>query len=283
MRILVLVNPSSHGGRAMKKWCGYAPLLPECECVVLRNIGEAGKLARTASGFDAVAAVGGDGTVNAVADGVMKNPEKSLKFGVLYAGTSPDFCRFHGIPTNRSAVEVLKRGTVRKVPVLKADGNHFFCSCNLGMGAAAAALANRLRPVLGDRLGTFCAVVRCILNSKPQTFFLNGEKLEHCNHLLITRMPYVAGGLKLNLPGLRGREYVVWYVRNLTFAGWIRLISSLYRGKPCGEFRIVSGTTRISSDSPSEVEYDGDPHGTLPVEISVSDTELNLICEGVMK
>ena len=98
MKYLVLVNPSSHGGRARETWHSYAAMLHDYQVYLLENIRQAQTLAAEASGYEAVVACGGDGTVNAVADGVLRNPDPNLKFGVLYAGTSPDFCRFHGIP-----------------------------------------------------------------------------------------------------------------------------------------------------------------------------------------
>ena len=99
-RFLVLVNPLSHGGRSGRILSRLRALLPEGEFVVLKNIKEASRLAREAKGYEAVVACGGDGTINAVVGGVMENSDTSLKFGVIYAGTSPDFCRVHGIPTD---------------------------------------------------------------------------------------------------------------------------------------------------------------------------------------
>ncbi len=285
MRILVLINPSSHGGRALKKWEAFRRHLPGCEAVVLKNIEEATERAAATSGFDIVAACGGDGTVNAVAGGVLRNPDPALKMGVLYAGTSPDFCRFHHIPTDPlSAAELLKSGRSKPVRLLEIRHNgktsYFGCSCNLGMGADVAELANRVRPWLGDHFGTFCALVRNLLKSKRYHYIINGEKLDGCNHLLVTRMPYIAGGLKLALPELAEDEYAIWFLRNLSFSGWLGLLPDFYRGTPAGTLRIVSGTTRIVSPEPVKVEYDGDFHGHLPVEIRVAEHTLQLIAGG---
>lgn len=280
MKYLVLINPSSHGGRALKIWREYASQLNDCETVVLEDIGQARTLAAEASGYDAVVACGGDGTVNAVGDGVLNNPDPGVKFGVLYAGTSPDFCRFHGIPfAGPEAVGVLKRGFVRKIPALCANGHAFFCSCNLGMGAAVARDANAWRPVLGDGFGTFCAAVRNILRFGPQDYSLNGEKLTGCRHLLVTRMPYIAGGLRLALPELRNDEYAVWFLRNVRGRDWPGLLRKLYRGDSCGGIRILRGPLRI--EGPGDFEYDGDPHGVLPLEISFSGRTLPLITKEI--
>ena len=126
-RFLVLANPSSHGGRSGRILSLLRVLLAEGEFVVLKNIEEASRLAREATGYEAVVACGGDGTVNAVARGVLANRDNALKFGVLYTGTSPDFCREHGIPTDaEEAVAVLRAGVVRENPVLTANGDSFF-------------------------------------------------------------------------------------------------------------------------------------------------------------
>ena len=276
MKYLVLINPSSHSGRALKIWRGYAALLTNHDAVMLENIEQARTLAAEASGYDAVVACGGDGTVNAVGAGVLNNPDPKLKFGVLYAGTSPDFCRFHGIPfAGPDAVEALKGGFVRNIPVLCANGHAFFCSCNLGMGAAVAHDANAWRPFLGDGPGTFCAAVRNILRARRRDYTLNGEPLTECSHLLITRMPYIAGGLRLALPKLNDDEYAVWFLRNVRWRDWPGILRRLYRGNPCGEFRILRGKTIITG--PGKIEYDGDPHGEMPLEISFSARKLHLI------
>ena len=276
MKYLVLVNPSSNGGRARETWHSYAAMLHDYQVYLLENIRQAQTLAAEASGYDAVVACGGDGTVNAVADGVLRNPDPNLKFGVLYAGTSPDFCRFHGIPfSGVEAVEVLTRGFVRDIPVLCANGHAFFCSCNLGIGAAVAHDANAWRSFLGDGLGTFCAAVRNILRARCLDFTLNGEPLPECSHLLITRMPYIAGGLRLALPELRDGEYAVWSLRNVRVTEWPGILRKLYRGESCGEFRIFHEAIRITGEG--HIEFDGDPHGKLPLEISFSARKLHLI------
>ena len=123
-RFLVLVNPLSHGGRCGRRLAKLQALLTEGEFVVTDDISEARRRAREASGYETIVACGGDGTVNAVAAGVLENPDPALKFGVLYQGTSPDFCREHGIPTiAEAAVDVLRKGEVREIPVLAANGS----------------------------------------------------------------------------------------------------------------------------------------------------------------
>ena len=277
-RFLVLVNPLSHGGRSVLILSRLRELLPEGEFVVLKNIEEASRLAREAKGYEAVVACGGDGTINAVAGGVLENSDTSLKFGVIYAGTSPDFCREHGIPTEAEpAIAVLHEGVVREIPVLTANGEPFFCSMNLGMGAAVAASANRLRPKFGDFLGTFWAVLREVVRGRRYDIKVNEDEIRGVAHALITRMSRIAGGLKIALPPLDDNEYALWFVKDGSRFGCLRIVWNLYRGKPCGEIRVLRGKTAISSNVSVALEYDGDPHGSLPVMMSFAPRRLCLL------
>ena len=283
-RFLVLANPSSHGGRSGRILSLLRELLSEGEFVVLMNIEEASRLAREATGYEAVVACGGDGTVNAVARGVLANRDNALKFGVLYTGTSPDFCREHGIPTDaEEAVAVLRAGVVREIPVLTANGDPFFCSMNLGMGAMVAATANRLRPLLGDALGTLWPVLREVLHGRRYDVQVNGEKVCSVAHALVTRMPRIAGGLKVALPPLADDEYALWFARDVSRFGCLRIVWNLYRGNPCGELRVLRGKTTFASVNHVALEYDGDPHGALPVAVGFAPRRLRLLvpkCKG---
>lgn len=277
-RFLVLVNPLSHGGRSVRILPRLRTLLPEGDFVALKNIEDASRLAREAKGYEAVVACGGDGTINAVAGGVLENSDTSLKFGVIYAGTSPDFCRAHGIPTDaEQAIAVLRNGEVRKIPVLTANGEPFFCSMNLGMGAAVAESANWLRPKLGDFIGTLWAVLREVVRGRRYDIKVNGEGICNVAHALITRMSRIAGGLKIALPPLADDEYALWFARDVSRFGCLRIVWNLYRGKPSGEIRVLRGKTSISSNLSVALEYDGDPHGSLPVMMSFAPRRLCLL------
>ena len=277
-RFLVLANPSSHGGRSGRILSLLRELLSEGEFVELKNIEEASRLAREATGYEAVVACGGDGTVNAVARGVLANRDNALKFGVLYTGTSPDFCREHGIPTDaEEAVAVLRAGEVREIPVLTANGDSFFCSMNLGMGAMVAATANRLRPLLGDALGTLWPVLREVLHGRRYDVQVNGEKICNVAHAFVTRMPRIAGGLKVALPPLADDEYALWFASDVSRFGCLRIVWNLYRGNPCGELRVLRGKTTFASVNHVALEYDGDPHGALPVAVGFALRRLRLL------
>ena len=248
MKILMLINPASRGGRGIRRLPEFRRELDrqliDREEVLLSSMEEAFEktAALDSSRYDAAVAVGGDGTIGAVGSGVLAHPDPELKFGVLYTGTSPDFCKFHQIPLRpEKAVRTLACGSTRKIPVLTANGKPFFCSCNPGFGAEVAEKANRLRPHLGDFAGTLAALVSEILKNRRYTFKINGQTIDDCNHLLVSRMPFIASGLKLKIPPLKEDEYLLWYLRGISPLKWLQIIPRLYRQRPCGAWQICSG------------------------------------------
>jgi diacylglycerol kinase family enzyme len=299
MKCLLIMNPGSRSGRSQKLWrfweAGLAAAGVECERVVTEKPGHAIEIARTATGIDAVVAVGGDGTINEVLDGIMQNPNRTLAMGVLYSGTSPDFCRFHRIPTEPGqALAALLRHQPRPVDVVRIDYHdasgqpltaHLGCGCNIGLGAEIAAVANRIRRHLGDMPGTGIATLRAILRCQRRQLRceIDGEsvQLDEVNNLSILKNPFIASGLKLKLD-LRpddGRMFAVGLKRKSRL-GLLGTLPSFYTGNAVASGDLwIRQCTRItiSAGQHQEIEFDGDPRGFLPATLCLMPQALNLI------
>ena len=130
-------------------------------------VGHAARLARAATldGVGVVVAVGGDGTVHEVANGVLsvKDGRELPALGVVPVGTGNDYARMLGVPGRdpEGAARVLLEGEARAVDVGRLEGGdrgpEYFLN-NVGfafMGAANAAheetraLPGRLSYVIG--------------------------------------------------------------------------------------------------------------------------------------
>lgn len=98
-----------------------------------------------AEGFRAVVAVGGDGTVNAVVNGVLRAGGQAA-VGIVPAGTANEFVR--GLPLPRSvqrATLALLNGEPVEFDVAEANGRYFVNVFGIGFDARVAAGASRLR------------------------------------------------------------------------------------------------------------------------------------------
>jgi len=299
MRFHLILNPSSRSGRGQRLWDYWFRGLKKAGVVFssyeTQGTGDACREVRKIVGSCVVVAVGGDGTINEVLDGVLQSGNRALSMGVLYAGTSPDFCRFHGIPTDtKKALEKLIQAAVTPVDVCRIhfrneDGEervgHFACSFNVGMGAGIARMANSIRRYLGDVGGTGTAVVKNLLCHKKIAMKVTVDGVDHVlrdvNNLTVAKNPYIASGLKLNLP-LTPTDGTAWVfaVYGKSPLGMLRLLPRYYTGSVTsteGVFLKKGKQMNIVSDRTHEIEFDGDPRGRLPVTIDVLPKSLNLL------
>ena len=102
----LIVNPTAANGAVGKNWLRIRDFLQaegaEFDAVLTEEPGHATQLARQAldDGFRTIVAVGGDGTVNEVINGLVDeggvDPEVVL--GIIPWGTGADFARMVGIP-----------------------------------------------------------------------------------------------------------------------------------------------------------------------------------------
>ncbi len=89
-----------------------------------------------AKGFDAVIAVGGDGTVNEVAR-VLVGTDTAL--GVLPCGSGNGFSRHLGVPMNiKKAIEFINSSEPTPIDYGKINGIPFFCTCGMGFDATVS-------------------------------------------------------------------------------------------------------------------------------------------------
>ena len=160
MNTTVIFNPASGRGRAKK-------ILPRLEQLLnASNLDfnllhsekpwHAAKLSEAAArkGVDAVVAVGGDGTINEVVNGLMRarlDGFTKTALGVLSIGTGNDFAFSLGLPLKlEKAVDAITRNNRRLVDIglLKGcgfpDGRYFSNCVGIGFDAAGGVLAERI-------------------------------------------------------------------------------------------------------------------------------------------
>ena len=86
-----------------------------------------------AQGFDVVAAVGGDGTVNEVAKALIHT---NTAFAIIPFGSGNGLARHLGIPLKtEEAIKLLADYKVAEIDYATANGIPFFCTCGAGFDA----------------------------------------------------------------------------------------------------------------------------------------------------
>src|SRR4051812_33692979 len=114
--------------------------------------GDATLFAREAvrDGASTVIAVGGDGTVNEVVNGLVGS---GVPLGVIPIGTANDFARQAGIPDDPNhAMDVILRQPPRAMDVGEVNGRAFL---NVSTGGVGAETTAETSPASKERLGSF--------------------------------------------------------------------------------------------------------------------------------
>src|SRR6187551_3377798 len=117
---LVIVNPKSAAGATSAKWAEMASDLRThfgpFNVAFTRGPGKGVELAQAAAiaGRKFIIACGGDGTINEVANGIIRSGADA-ELGVLPSGTGGDFRRTLGIPSDIPEAAVSLRDGVTKV------------------------------------------------------------------------------------------------------------------------------------------------------------------------
>lgn len=107
----------------------------EAELYSTTSVGDACRAAREYVGkkFDIVVAIGGDGTVNEVAEGLVNS---NVKLGIIPVGSGNGLARHLSIPMSyQRAVDAIFEGNTQFIDAGMINGKVFFCTAGVGFDA----------------------------------------------------------------------------------------------------------------------------------------------------
>jgi YegS/Rv2252/BmrU family lipid kinase len=301
-RTLVIVNPASASGATGRRWDKVARLLEgalgEFEHVVTTSPDEATRLTRAAlrNGVEMIVAVGGDGTLNEVANGFFDNgaaiaPDAVL--GVVALGTGSDVGRTLGQKSLESACAALAGRTTRTIDVGLArftghDGKPalriFINVLSFGVSGLVARLVNGRLKAIAGHLAFMLATVRALLAYRDQSVTLEFDT-EPPRSLAITNCAFCNGrffgaGMQV-APAARiddGQlDVTVW--SGFGVLAFISKYRKLFDGthvREQGTQTLQARAARASSPAVVLLELDGESVGTLPVQIQILPATLRL-------
>ena len=144
--------------------------------VVTEYAGHATQLAQqfALEGYYAVIAVGGDGTVNEVANGLVGT---NTALGIVPNGSGNGFARHLDISTRMNrAIEMLNSSEVINVDYGMVNDKKFFSTCGVGFDALVAVQFNEGK---SRGLKTYVQnTLQSLFNYKPETYHILGEGID---------------------------------------------------------------------------------------------------------
>jgi diacylglycerol kinase (ATP) len=155
LKTWVVLNPKAKAGRAEKIESELKRKFPESVVRFARTFypGHATSIARraVAEKAETIVAVGGDGTVREVLNGVFGS---RVSIGVVPAGTANDLAVYYRLPGDIDrAGDVILRHRTRPADVIEVNGECYLTAGGVGLPSEVASIANRIKS--RGRLGRF--------------------------------------------------------------------------------------------------------------------------------
>jgi YegS/Rv2252/BmrU family lipid kinase len=283
---VLVLNPISGdgaGGRLMprlEEQLGWR----DAEIRVSTHRGHAEELAADAirSGAQRVVAVGGDGTMQEVVNGIIGAGGGTL--GVVPVGRGNDLARSLGIPIDPlPALDIALGPTTRPMDVGRAirDGNlrHFVAAGGVGFDAQVSWTMSNPRPWWKNgRAGYFAGTndeLRRLHNQRLRITFDMASGQEVVDHVSLmvafANGPYYGGGMKICPDAsIADGQLDICVVGDLSRFEALRELPGLYEAKHVNNPKVRFYRTRwilIEGDEPTRVHLDGEPWGTLPIRV----------------
>jgi diacylglycerol kinase (ATP) len=287
----LVVNPASGRGKAARVAPAVQARLRTLGCaseiLESRSSDHASELAAAAaSRHEIVAAVGGDGMVAFVAQGILGT---SSALGIIPAGTGNDFAANLGYPRRRplDAVAVLAGGIRRRVDVGRIEGGRaFLCVAGAGFDSEVNRAANRIRGLRGPAV-YLVAVLRTLRSFTPARFdlILDGEREEPKGMFVaVGNAASYGGGMRIT-PSARLDDGLldVCIVGEMNRGSLLGQLPRLYSGRHIRHPAVRTVRARrisIDADRRFFLYADGEEVGPLPVTLSVEPGALEVIVPG---
>ena len=299
-RILLIANPASGQHRGERRLAQASERLASLGHAVTATLtesaGHATRLAKSnAPDFEIIAALGGDGTVNEVANGLMAlEPGERPALATLPLGTGNDVALTFGLAHFETAIGALSNGSTRTLDVIRVqlirDGKPVTRHALLFVAAGFAAevirkTGPRVKRIFGRRFSYSVGLFRALASFRAPEFTVkwNGqEKQETMFQVCAGNTEFAAGGVMRISPGALPDDGLlnISLVGSLGRLQIIRQFPSILSGRYVENERVDYFTgKRLEIDAvPSvEIQADGDIIGTTPATIDLLPDALRLI------
>jgi diacylglycerol kinase (ATP) len=295
MKPLLVVNPSSGGGataRAFPEMRGTIErALGECEVAMTEARGHGMELAREGAlaGHPLIVAVGGDGTIHEVANGILSS-KKDVELGIIGQGTGGDLRKTLGLEHRLDRyLERIASGRRRSIDVGRFSGggkteHHFVNILSIGMGGLVDRYVAQTSRAFGGKVAYLGATlkalamarlghVRCTVTHEGKT----SEHLVRSFMIAICNGQYFGGGMHVApMASPDDGAFEIVALGATTKLGFALTSSSVYSGehlKQAGTVHLRASHARfelVNEDAASVfgLDVDGEPMEGMPLEIT---------------
>ncbi|MFC1987039.1 diacylglycerol/lipid kinase family protein [Chloroflexota bacterium] len=299
-----IVNPAAGGHSTYREWPAIKKHLSDkglsFDCVYTEGAGHAMELAREAASTDYryLIAVGGDGTVNEVVNGILNSTgSHNTILGIVSAGTTCSFARSVGIPLdpisscrlltsqNRLSIDV---GTVEYISEGQKLHRYFVNEADIGLGATMVEASKNITNYFGRKINYLPHILGGVASlfsykNKHITLCVEDERedIYDCAMLVIANGNHFGGGMHI-APDAKPNDGLLDMVifGDMGKSELMKIWPMTYKGHHVSHDKVRMQKIRNVAIQCAEkilVEADGELLGEGPVSFSVVPSALNIV------
>lgn len=296
----IIINPVAGANSTRRKWSRIRQLLKHVglsfDYEYTEGVGHAMELARAAAsdGYRYLVAVGGDGTVNEVANGILSSTNAtSTALGVVSTGTGSDFVRSVGIPRDYTSACSFLTSSLRLlidvgVVEYQRQGQtltrFFVNAAGIGFDAAVVEATERLPKYFGGTIPYLAGLVRTLFGYHNKSVILRiGDKVESGRILsvVVANGRYVGGGMRMAPEAELGDKLLdVVVVGDIGKFELLKALPTVYNGTHINHPKVrMEKASRIyvESSEPLLVHADGELLGEGPASFRIMPAALSIV------
>ncbi len=296
----VIVNPVAGARSTRRKWPIINRLLERIGLTFDFNytegVGHAIELAQAAAsdGYRYLVAVGGDGTVNEVANGILLSRNAAATvLGVVSTGTGSDFARSAGLARDYTTacnnLTSSKRLTIDVgVVEYQRDGKRherfFVNSAGVGFDAAVVKETERLPKFFGGTIPYVAGMLRTLVSYRNKNIVLkvgDEEERKRVLNVAVANGNYCGGGMRIAPDAeLDDKLLDVVVFGDMSKFEILKEFPTIYKGTHINHPKVSvkkAANVSIESAKPMLVYADGELLGECPATFRVVPAALSLV------
>lgn len=302
MRFIFIVNPNSANGATRARFAQIQPelgrILPDMRVVMTESPGHAIELARHAveSGYDAIVACGGDGTLNEVVGGLHASGRPdAVMLGMIPSGTGGDFRKTSGFP--REIPDTLKylgdfverRVDYGLLEYMNLDGTAgrraFINIASIGISGVTDDYVNHTTKLLGGKASFMIGSFRGIMSYRNvvMTVRVDGEQVHQGPTALVTMANgrFFGGGMMMAPDAeLDDGQLRVVVLGDMGKVEFLALAGDIYKGTHVKHPKCTlarGSVVEVETAGRALIDLDGEMPGMGPVRATVVPRAIRLM------
>jgi YegS/Rv2252/BmrU family lipid kinase len=304
---LVIVNPNAGHGRGKKDWPVIASLLDKYDiqykvCFTLTRrhaivLTQEGIL----DGYRKIIAIGGDGTLNEIVNGIFMLNSCSptdITLSMIMVGTGNDWGKLFGIPTHYElAVQVIKDCRTRSQDVgkvsfydgIQKESRYFINIAGLGFDAVVVNRTNLTQDKgYKGKAIYFINLLRSLLvyRHTHTSVEIDGKRIQHDVLSISIGIGKYSGGGMMQTPHALPNDglFDITIIRKMSKWEVVMSLKKLYDGTLLTHPKIEGYKGKeilIDSDPLIHLETDGESLGHSPIQFKLLPNSLNVVCGAI--